>query len=1083
MTEQTGAPATACRAPRAAWLACLLAACFGMWLGSARAQKASPKAHSNGDPMNEYVGRWSGTGKFPRQTSIVLTVGASSDLKSCGTLELPELGCKASLTDCSVLNYKLEFRFALEASNGGPCPGIAANSASLDSSGDLEQFIGFRQRTGFGNLSSRTRGNVAEFKSGPIQLPSCDTRAKPTLDLSGDWVVASAPGWSATLIQTGTCVRASVLKEGVPTFDAKGSLSDADLQLKWAAKTGAASGDVVLHARNAQLSVAFSGGQQRWPKWSFMKAPSFAALEAARALLNTALARHGTPAGAANAHALELVLNCAVDAPRSKPSDVWVQGPKVQELCAKLKTSSVGATKPDKAELGLATTKVLFERMAVERAAGRRDAAVFLSEKAKWAATEVGNPQQTMMLQAQIIAATPGVGLFPATMLEQTGPREKAREQLAQQCLARLRNGEWSAARATCKKADESIARLAAPADDRIAAADADGKLQIVKNYEANAENASLASWLQQLQVLMSLARKNPAMRAQAGEFGADVLGKVTRAVLASGTIGDLGTASDALASSGFGYSEVLASVESVEDVATSLALASPQTRGLTRAALDILSLRSGKGTDVATEIARLSRPQSKDDFVTLRGLRAAVARDYFSGRVPESAPLLQDIDTIQRKIAGIATARLGANGNLSALPGAGQPSQLLAADSVFVAFQRFRPVTEQNATPSDAHYAAFVVRKATEPSVFDLGPAAVLDDAVGAFQGALRNRAPIEDVRKQAKALYAGLLGPLHPSTWKATRWFVAPDAQLHRLPLAALDDGSGWLLQKYDISYVSSWQDLQREAASAAQPQKLLNVVVFADPEKTSNGYADRAFQPASYSDLSGAPAEAVQITKIFGASKVTSYLKQAAKESTFLAQAEPTILHVATHGMSLQEQSAADGNARGLTVDSAALEHRARIPSANDTLLRSFLVLAGDQSGSDGLATAYEISTMDLVGTQLVVLSACQTAEGDVASWFGVHSLQQAFRIAGARNVVASLWPVDDTATLPLMTSVYQSVAQGKPYGAALHAAMRALLARSKPDNPSEHPYEHPYFWAPFILNGTGTARLAATSASSP
>ncbi|RKH47070.1 CHAT domain-containing protein, partial [Corallococcus llansteffanensis] len=152
-----------------------------------------------------------------------------------------------------------------------------------------------------------------------------------------------------------------------------------------------------------------------------------------------------------------------------------------------------------------------------------------------------------------------------------------------------------------------------------------------------------------------------------------------------------------------------------------------------------------------------------------------------------------------------------------------------------------------------------------------------------------------------------------------------------------------------------------------------------------------------------------------------------------------------------------------------------------SPADPLLRSGLVLAGASapvpSGDSAMAvapdnalvTALELAGLDLWGTQLVVLSACDTGRGDVKLGQGVYGLRRAFLVAGAETVVMSLWKVNDETTSTLMEAYYRQLLAGQGRTAALREAMRELR-RTLP---------HPYYWAPFIAMGReGPLRLSAS-----
>ncbi|WNG58476.1 CHAT domain-containing protein [Archangium gephyra] len=134
----------------------------------------------------------------------------------------------------------------------------------------------------------------------------------------------------------------------------------------------------------------------------------------------------------------------------------------------------------------------------------------------------------------------------------------------------------------------------------------------------------------------------------------------------------------------------------------------------------------------------------------------------------------------------------------------------------------------------------------------------------------------------------------------------------------------------------------------------------------------------------------------------------------------------------------------------------------------MLRSGLVLAGARASAaraegyhreDSLVTALELAGLDLWGTQLVVLSACDTGRGTVKLGQGVYGLRSALVVAGAQTLVTSLWKVEDETTRELMVGYYRNLLAGQGRGAALRSAMRQLR-QTRP---------HPYYWAPFIVIG--------------
>ena len=129
----------------------------------------------------------------------------------------------------------------------------------------------------------------------------------------------------------------------------------------------------------------------------------------------------------------------------------------------------------------------------------------------------------------------------------------------------------------------------------------------------------------------------------------------------------------------------------------------------------------------------------------------------------------------------------------------------------------------------------------------------------------------------------------------------------------------------------------------------------------------------------------------------------------------------------------------------------------------MIRSGIALAGasDQyaTGEDGLVTAYEVISLNLDATELVVLSACETGKGEINQGEGVYGLQRALRVAGAQHIIMSLWKVDDTATQELMVHFYKRWATTGDMRNSFRYAQQELRKK----------YPNPYYWGAFILTG--------------
>ena len=241
-----------------------------------------------------------------------------------------------------------------------------------------------------------------------------------------------------------------------------------------------------------------------------------------------------------------------------------------------------------------------------------------------------------------------------------------------------------------------------------------------------------------------------------------------------------------------------------------------------------------------------------------------------------------------------------------------------------------------------------------------------------------------------------------------------------------------------------------------------------------------------------LAGAAAEAEDIRKALsgkGYGPLKTYVGPEALEEVFKTIAPPRILHIATHGFFLPDKKPASPAAEPQPAQENPAEGGeegrggmalARLRQMRDPMRRSGIVLAGanavDEPGAagmeDGWVTAEEISLMDLHGTEMVVLSACETGLGDVRLGEGVFGLRRAFLNAGARTLVTSLFEVPDAETRALMRHFYGELANGANKLDALHAAKVALRRERLEKNEAAHPF----FWASFIL--IGDPKLAVT-----
>ena len=480
-----------------------------------------------------------------------------------------------------------------------------------------------------------------------------------------------------------------------------------------------------------------------------------------------------------------------------------------------------------------------------------------------------------------------------------------------------------------------------------------------------------------------------------------------------------------------------------------------PKMTAATRLALTTLLRRKGRVLDAAAgSLATLRRNLSPEDqrlLDELADLRARLAKLAVAG-ADGAQGYAQQVAALEDRIGKLEVALASRSARYRV---ATQPVELAAVqralprDARLVELVDYQPrdwrAPDVPAPPPlPRRYAAYVLASQGDPVLVDLGPVKPIDDAIAVFRRALGDPDDAS-VAERGRALYELTFAKLVPALAGSKDVIVAPDGALNLVPFAALHDGKQYLVQAYTFTYLTSGRDLLRLGVRG-KPRS--GPVIFADPDFDGVGGAgqpagrrSRAMQGLTWPRLPGTGQEADAILHALDGAQV--FRGKQATEHALKALHGPSVLHLATHGFFLAD---AGGD-------------------AENPLLRSGLALAGanrlSSDGDDGILTALEASGLDLWGTRLVVLSACETGLGKVTTGDGVYGLRRALVIAGAESLVMSLWQVDDRATRDLMAGYYRRLEAGAGRSAALRDVQLELA--SKPG------YAHPYFWASFIAAG--------------
>ncbi|HEX8820209.1 MAG TPA: CHAT domain-containing tetratricopeptide repeat protein [Archangium sp.] len=553
------------------------------------------------------------------------------------------------------------------------------------------------------------------------------------------------------------------------------------------------------------------------------------------------------------------------------------------------------------------------------------------------------------------------------------------------------------------------------------------------------------------------------------------------------------------------GFSEshltsVLLRLRAEEERLYALAREHPEDARIRQLALTAAILRKGRSAEEISNISRsiyrgLVDVEDRATFERLRELRAQLTQLSFAG--PGTGPLAeyqQRLKDLSAQGAALEAGLAKRSATLRALRALPAPTGLLESvkatlprDGALVEFitYNYRPVVPKpdappSSEPSELRYLALMLLANGDTSAIDLGPAETLDGAALRLLQALARGS--ESYESLAREFHGLTFQHLAPHLGTARRLFLSPDGQLSLIPFAVLHDGKRFLVDTFDITYLTSGKDLlpRSEAEDILLPR---SVVVLADPDfnalparpsavatlERSVPLEDffstaRSELDQSWLQLPGTRKEAEAIQRLLPQARIL--MGHSATKAALLRMGTPGVLHIATHGFFLEDDPAPAGARAVKAFGAVGASGPTQRPA--DPLLRSGLVLSGADdratpSGTrrreDSLVTALELAGLNLWGTQLVVLSACETGRGDIKLGQGVYGLRRALVVAGAETLVTSLWKVNDETTHQLMEGYYRNLMAGQGRATALRDAMRTLRQKQP----------HPHFWAPFIAIG--------------
>jgi CHAT domain-containing protein len=370
-------------------------------------------------------------------------------------------------------------------------------------------------------------------------------------------------------------------------------------------------------------------------------------------------------------------------------------------------------------------------------------------------------------------------------------------------------------------------------------------------------------------------------------------------------------------------------------------------------------------------------------------------------------------------------------------------------ARAVLIEFRQFRPVDFRTGTPGEPRFAAMLLAGSDDPVVADLGPISDMHQPTTALND------------EAAATLYRQLFAPFEQKLASASAVYVAPDGILNLVPFARLKlaDGRYWG-ERQEVRLLQSGRDLLR-----ADPDKRARGlvalggidfgVIAAESKKPSSvaatansGAVTRAAESFrnGFAQLAASSEEATEVKEWYQRLRKDEPAevwsgKDASKGRLMGMKSSPRVLHLATHGFYLASETREPMMQSGVALAGANQE------------------LAG--KGVDGLLFALEAQGLNLEGSELVVLSACDTARGSLDYSEGVYGMVRALRTAGARNVLVTLWPLNDGEARDFMVAFYKNWLSQIPSDPA-KALRDTQLSYLKHDK-----LRDPRVWAPYIL----------------
>ncbi|MBD3233424.1 MAG: CHAT domain-containing protein [candidate division Zixibacteria bacterium] len=430
---------------------------------------------------------------------------------------------------------------------------------------------------------------------------------------------------------------------------------------------------------------------------------------------------------------------------------------------------------------------------------------------------------------------------------------------------------------------------------------------------------------------------------------------------------------------------------------------------------------------------------------------------------------------------------------------------QALPKRSVLWEIVKYDPVDftkhlDNNESESE-RYLLFQLTDQGEISIFDLGDAGRIENLIEAYQRELLSTQHTIINHSEAKAiqqlnevtdrLHELLFAPMESTLYNVNRVFISPDGAINLIPYQILTTpDKKYIIEKYEIDYLLSGRDmLEFDREKETHGNK---AVLIADPDFDADLVTSEKRDKSTMEDKSGillnkhshqplmgtclkkplgrvfsTHRECQSVEKLFVESEIFEpVLYRGAESSEIIMRTftePPAVLHIATHAYFCTGVASNDE----VIIDENPLIYSGLLfAGANRSIMR---MRESDgariTSSQDGILTSLEVSGLNLMGTELVVLSACQTGLGKVVSGEGVFGFRRAFQHTGVNSLIMSMWDIPDHETVDLIQKFYRYWISGDTKSKSLRKASLEMLNTGRKSNANMHPL----FWSGLILIG--------------